>query len=90
MVHRNETDGQGPNRPVIGVVGHGAMCSQIAGRLLFQGNRVPRTNRTEAKAGSLIDGRQMPRQVTPTPDILIGKVTDSDAPYGPAPEFNTT
>ena len=44
-----------PSRPVIGVVGLGAMGGQIAGRLLSQGNLVYGTNRTKAKADPLID-----------------------------------
>jgi 3-hydroxyisobutyrate dehydrogenase-like beta-hydroxyacid dehydrogenase len=41
-------------RPVIGVVGLGAMGGQIAGRLLSQGSRVYGTNRTRAKGQALI------------------------------------
>src|SRR5664279_3856128 len=72
-----------PSRPVIGVVGLGAMGGQIAGRLLSQGNRVYGTNRTKAKADPLIDRglrwRDTPRHVTETADVIISMVTDSAA-----------
>jgi 3-hydroxyisobutyrate dehydrogenase-like beta-hydroxyacid dehydrogenase len=72
-----------PSRPVIGVVGLGAMGGQIAGRLLSQGNLVYGTNRTKAKADPLIGRglrwRDTPRQVTETADVIISMVTDSDA-----------
>jgi len=72
-----------PGRPVIGVVGLGAMGGQIAGRLLSRGNRVYGTNRTKAKADPLI-GRGLrwcdtPRQVTEAADVVVSMVTDSDA-----------
>src|SRR5664279_5928745 len=72
-----------PSRPVIGVVGLGAMGGQIAGRLLSQGNLVYGTNRTKAKADPLI-GRGLrwcdtPRQVAEVADVIISMVTDSDA-----------
>ena len=72
-----------PSRPVIGVVGLGAMGGQIAGRLLSQGNLVYGTNRTKAKADLLIDRGlrwcDTPRQVTEAADVIISMVTDSDA-----------
>jgi 3-hydroxyisobutyrate dehydrogenase-like beta-hydroxyacid dehydrogenase len=72
-----------PSRSVIGVVGLGAMGGQIAGRLLSQGNPVYGTNRTKAKADTLIDRglrwRDTPRQVTETADVIISMVTDNDA-----------
>ncbi|HEY5148935.1 MAG TPA: NAD(P)-dependent oxidoreductase [Mycobacterium sp.] len=72
-----------PSRPVIGVVGLGAMGGQIAGRLLSQGNLVYGTNRTKAKADPLIDRGlrwcDTPRQVTEVADVIISMVTDSDA-----------
>ena len=73
---------QNPGRPVIGVVGLGAMGGQIAGRLLSQGSPVYGTNRTKAKADPPTDRgprwRDTPRQVTETADV-ISMVTDSDA-----------
>ena len=72
-----------PSRPVIGVVGLGAMGGSIAGRLLSQGNRVYGTNRTKAKADPLIDRGlrwcDTPRQVAEAADVIISMVTDSDA-----------
>jgi 3-hydroxyisobutyrate dehydrogenase-like beta-hydroxyacid dehydrogenase len=72
-----------PGRPVIGVVGLGAMGGQIAGRLLSQGNLVYGTNRTKAKADPLTDRglrwRDTPRQVTEAADVIISMVTNGDA-----------
>ncbi len=79
----NPDEEQNPSRPVIGVVGLGAMGGQIAGRLLSRGNPVYGTNRTRAKAEPLIGRglrwRDTPRQVTEAADVIISMVTDSDA-----------
>ncbi|HEX3337265.1 MAG TPA: NAD(P)-dependent oxidoreductase [Jatrophihabitans sp.] len=67
----------------IGVVGLGAMGGRIAGRLLSQGNDVFGTNRTKARANSLIEqGMQWcdsPRQTAEAADVIISMVTDNDA-----------
>jgi len=54
MSDADVTEIHNPDRPVIGVLGLGAMGGQIAGRPLSLGNLVYGTNRTRAKADPLI------------------------------------
>jgi 3-hydroxyisobutyrate dehydrogenase-like beta-hydroxyacid dehydrogenase len=67
----------------IGVVGLGAMGSQIAGRLLDAGYQVHATNRTRAKAQPLVDRGvrwlDSPRAVAAAAGVVISMVTDDDA-----------
>ena len=67
----------------IGVVGLGAMGGRIAGRLLGQGNAVRGTNRTRAKADTLIAQGLLwcdnPRTTAQGSDVVISMVTDGDA-----------
>lgn len=69
----------------IGIVGLGSMGAPIAGRLLDLqlGNQVYGTNRTRAKASSLIARglrwRDTPREVAATADVVISMVTDDAA-----------
>ena len=66
----------------IGFVGLGAMGSRIAGRLL-EGNELYGTNRTAAKAVSLIgrgmSWRDAPREVAEAADVIFSMVTDDEA-----------
>src|SRR5664279_5334815 len=83
MALADVTEIQNSSRPVIGVVGLGAMGGEIAGRPLSRGNRVYGTNRTRAKAEPLI-GRGLrwcdtPRQVAGAADVVVSMVTDGDA-----------
>ncbi len=66
-----------PSRPVIGVVGLGAVGGQIASLLLSQSNLVDGTNSTKAKADPLI-GRGLRWRDTPRQD-MTSMVTDSGA-----------
>jgi 3-hydroxyisobutyrate dehydrogenase-like beta-hydroxyacid dehydrogenase len=67
----------------IAVVGLGTMGGRIAGRLLAQGHEVFGTNRTKAKARSLIEHGMhwcdSPRHAAEQADVVITMVTDSDA-----------
>jgi 3-hydroxyisobutyrate dehydrogenase-like beta-hydroxyacid dehydrogenase len=67
----------------IGFIGLGAMGSRIAGRLLDSGHGVYGTNRTAAKAQTLIDGglqwRDTPREVAAAVDVIFSMVTDDAA-----------
>jgi 3-hydroxyisobutyrate dehydrogenase-like beta-hydroxyacid dehydrogenase len=67
----------------IGVIGLGAMGSQIAGRLLDAGYQVHATNRTRAKAQPLIarglHWQDTPRAVAAAAGVVISMVTDDDA-----------
>jgi 3-hydroxyisobutyrate dehydrogenase-like beta-hydroxyacid dehydrogenase len=66
----------------IGFVGLGAMGAPIAGRLL-QGNQLYGTNRTRAKASSLIEHglrwRDTPREVAAAAQVVFSMVTDDAA-----------
>jgi 3-hydroxyisobutyrate dehydrogenase-like beta-hydroxyacid dehydrogenase len=72
-----------PNVNRIGVVGLGAMGTQIAGRLLDAGYEVHATNRTQAKARPLIERglrwHDSPRAVAADTDVVISMVTDDVA-----------
>jgi 3-hydroxyisobutyrate dehydrogenase-like beta-hydroxyacid dehydrogenase len=67
----------------IGFVGLGAMGSRVAGRLLDAGHAVYGTNRTAAKADSLIERGLIwcatPREVAEAADVVFSMVTDDDA-----------
>ncbi len=67
----------------IGMVGLGAMGSRIAGRLLAQGRVVHGTNRTRAKANTLIAQGLVwvdsPRTTASRSDVVITMVTDEAA-----------
>jgi len=67
----------------VGVVGLGAMGGRIAGRLLDQGNVVQGTNRTRAKADTLITQGLVwcdtPRATAEGSDVVISMVTNDDA-----------
>ena len=67
----------------IGVVGLGAMGGRIAGRLLAQGHLVYGTNRTRAKAETLIAQGLLwcdtPWTTAQCADVVISMVTDRDA-----------
>ncbi len=66
----------------IGFIGLGAMGASLAGRLL-DGNRVFGTNRTQAKAATLIKQglvwRDTPREVAASVDVVFSMVTDDAA-----------
>jgi 3-hydroxyisobutyrate dehydrogenase len=66
----------------IGFIGLGAMGAPLAGRLLA-GNRVYGTNRTQAKAATLIEQglvwRETARDVTASADVVFSMVTDDAA-----------
>jgi 3-hydroxyisobutyrate dehydrogenase-like beta-hydroxyacid dehydrogenase len=67
----------------LGFVGLGAMGGRIAGRLLAAGRPVYGTNRTEAKAASLVERglvwRDAPRAVAEEADVVFSMVTDDAA-----------
>src|SRR4051812_22349403 len=67
----------------VGVVGLGAMGSQIASRLLEAGYQVHATNRTRPKAQPLIERglhwQNSPRAVAAAANVVISMVTDDDA-----------
>ncbi|HET9081820.1 MAG TPA: NAD(P)-dependent oxidoreductase [Trebonia sp.] len=69
----------------IGIVGLGSMGAPIAGRLLDLqlGNQVYGTNRTRAKASTLVARglrwRDTPREVAAAADVVISMVTDDAA-----------
>jgi len=67
----------------IGFVGLGAMGSRIAGRLLTAGHEVYGTNRTAARAASLVERglawRETPREVAEVASIVFSMVTDDAA-----------
>jgi 3-hydroxyisobutyrate dehydrogenase-like beta-hydroxyacid dehydrogenase len=66
----------------IGFIGLGTMGAPLAGRLL-DGNQVYGTNRTQAKAASLIEQgliwRDTPREVAAAADVVVSMVTDDTA-----------
>jgi len=66
-----------------GVIGLGAMGSQIATRLLGAGHRVHATNRTATKALGLIERglvwRATPREVAASSGVVLSMVSDDDA-----------
>src|SRR4051812_11550409 len=66
----------------IGFVGLGAMGAPLADRLL-DGHRVYGTNRSKAKAATLIDQgliwRDTPRKVAAAADVVFSMVTDDAA-----------
>ena len=70
----------------VGVVGLGAMGSQLAGRLLDAGLDVHGTNRTAARAQALrargLRWHDTPREVATAVDVVISMVTDDDALMG--------
>ncbi|HMI98366.1 MAG TPA: NAD(P)-dependent oxidoreductase [Gaiellaceae bacterium] len=67
----------------IGFVGLGAMGSRIAARLLESGHQVYGTNRTRAKAETLVERglvwRDTPREVTEAAEVIFSMVTDDAA-----------
>jgi 3-hydroxyisobutyrate dehydrogenase-like beta-hydroxyacid dehydrogenase len=67
----------------IGFVGLGAMGSRLAGRLLAAGYVVDGTNRTKAKAASLVERglawHDTPREVAQAADVVFSMVTDDAA-----------
>ena len=68
---------------VVGVVGLGAMGTQLAGRLLDAGHQVHGTNRTAARAQALLARglrwHDTPREVASAAEVVISMVTDDDA-----------
>jgi 3-hydroxyisobutyrate dehydrogenase-like beta-hydroxyacid dehydrogenase len=71
------------SKTTVGVVGLGAMGSQIAGRLLARGYTVVGTNRTRSRANSLFDRGLVwcdtPRSTAERSDVVISMVTDDAA-----------
>jgi 3-hydroxyisobutyrate dehydrogenase-like beta-hydroxyacid dehydrogenase len=67
----------------VGVVGLGAMGSRLAGRLLAAGHEVHGTNRTPARAETLIARglrwHPTPREVAAGTDVVLSMVTDDAA-----------
>jgi 3-hydroxyisobutyrate dehydrogenase-like beta-hydroxyacid dehydrogenase len=67
----------------IGFVGLGAMGSRVAGRLLDAGYPLHGTNRTKAKAQSLIERgliwHDTPREVAAAAEVVLSMVTDDAA-----------
>jgi 3-hydroxyisobutyrate dehydrogenase-like beta-hydroxyacid dehydrogenase len=67
----------------IGFVGLGAMGSRIAARLLESGHQVYGTNRTRAKAETLVERglvwRDTPREVAEAAEVIFSMVTDDAA-----------
>jgi 3-hydroxyisobutyrate dehydrogenase-like beta-hydroxyacid dehydrogenase len=67
----------------IGFVGLGAMGGRIAARLLASGRVVYGTNRSQSKAGPLLDRgliwRDSPREVAQAADVVFSMVTDTVA-----------
>jgi len=67
----------------IGFIGLGAMGGRIAGRLLDAGHPVYATNRTAAKAQTLVDRGLVwlstPREVAASTDVVLSMVTDDNA-----------
>jgi 3-hydroxyisobutyrate dehydrogenase-like beta-hydroxyacid dehydrogenase len=67
----------------VGFIGLGAMGSRLAGRLLDSGNEVHGTNRTRAKAQTLIDRGlrwcDTPREVAAAAEVTFSMVTDDAA-----------
>jgi 3-hydroxyisobutyrate dehydrogenase-like beta-hydroxyacid dehydrogenase len=67
----------------VGVVGLGAMGSRLAGRLLAAGHQVHGTNRTPARAETLIARglrwHPTPRELAASTDLVLSMVTDDAA-----------
>ncbi len=67
----------------LGIVGLGLMGSRIAKRLLDAGHQVAGYNRTQAKAGSLIQAglvwKNSPREVAQAADVTFSMVADTAA-----------
>jgi 3-hydroxyisobutyrate dehydrogenase-like beta-hydroxyacid dehydrogenase len=78
-----EAQGEAGSTTAVGFVGLGAMGSRIAGRFLATGHQLYGTNRTEAKAATLVERglvwRDSPREVAEAASFVFTMVTDDAA-----------